>query len=140
MRIKDSGHRRKNQALFSLSNGKAVFGAFDGGKLSTVGGLPFLQMVEIESGLVRAAADCIVDDRRKNNITYTMYQLLWQRVLLICAGFAAGNDSNLLRNDPAIKLAMGLSPDDNQHLASQPTISRLENSIDFKDSYRWLFA
>jgi len=62
--------------------------------------------------------------------------LVWQRVLLIYAGYADGNDSNFLRHDAAIKLAMGLGIGDDDYLASQPTISRLENNLASKDCYR----
>ena len=69
-------------------------------------------------------------------IKYKLFSMVWQRVLLICAGYADGNDSNFSRHDAAIKLAMGLGIGDDDYLASQPTISRLENNLTSKDCYR----
>ena len=136
LRVKDSGTGKKVQELFSLSSGRTVVGSFDGGKLSTIGGAPLVYMVEQASGYVEAMAKCIKDWRWPHLIKYTIYQQLWQRVLLICAGFADTIDSNYLRHEPMIKLAMGLDIGDSKHLASQPTICRLENNLDSKDCYR----
>ena len=51
------------------------------------------------------------------------------RIYGILAGYADQNDHDVLRYDPVFKLLAGRSPDD-QHLASQPTLSRFENAID----------
>lgn len=136
LKVKSNDPGKKNQELFCLSNGKTVVGACDGGKLSTLGGAPLLWMVELASRYVEAVSACIKDWRVPHAITYTIFQQVWQRVLLICAGFSSGNDSNYLRHDVAIKLAMGLDLSENRHLASQPTICRLENNVDYKDCYR----
>lgn len=136
MKSKDSGSGNKVQELFSLSSGRSVSGSFDGGKLSTIGGAPLVYMVEQASGYVSKVAECIRDWRCPHLIKYTIYEQVWQRVLLICAGFADTIDSNLLRHEPMIKLAMGLDLKEEKHLASQPTMFRLENNLDSKDCYR----
>ena len=43
------------------------------------------------------------------------------------------NDSNSLRIDPAMKMAIGRLPETGLDLASQPTFSRLENMITRRD-------
>jgi hypothetical protein len=66
-----------------------------------------------------------------------MRDLLSQRIFQTACGYADGNDSKSLRNDPLFKLANGRAPlaaDNN--LASAPTFSRLESSISRKDIYR----
>jgi hypothetical protein len=64
-----------------------------------------------------------------------MVELLRQRIYQVVAGYEDCNDANLLRKDPALKAACDrLLSDD--HLASQPTLSRLENSVTTKDLYR----
>jgi hypothetical protein len=145
LRIKSNEPKKKTQELFSLSSGRTVYGVFNGGKMSTVGGAPLLHMVEQSSRYVEAVSACIKDWRMPHLIKYSIYQQVWQRVLLICAGFADTIDSNYLRHDPAIKLAMGIDLQESKHLASQPTICRLENNLDSKDCYRmamcmlWLY-
>ena len=49
------------------------------------------------------------------------------RALLIAAGYEDGNDCDVLRADPAFKMAVGRLPEGGAELCSQPTISRLEN-------------
>ncbi len=49
------------------------------------------------------------------------------RALLIAAGYPDGNDCDLLKSDPAFKMAVGRLPENGGDLCSQPTISRLEN-------------
>ena len=41
-----------------------------------------------------------------------------------------------LRKDPALKMALGLLPESDHDLASQPTFSRLENMITRQELYR----
>jgi len=59
-----------------------------------------------------------------------------QRIFQISCGYEDANDSNSLRNDPAMKNAVGRLPDTDDDLASQPTISRLENMINRTELYR----
>jgi hypothetical protein len=48
-------------------------------------------------------------------------------VLLIAAGYPDANDCDVLRVDPAFKMALGRAPESGADLCSQPTMSRLEN-------------
>jgi hypothetical protein len=136
MKVKNTSQSPKVQDLFTLSNGKAVYGSFDGGHLTVVGGSPLLLMVEKMSHLVAGAAACVQEWRVPHLIKYKLWHLMWQRVLLICAGYASGINSNDLRKDAAIRLALGLDLGDRKGLASQPSMSRLENNLDSKDCYR----
>jgi hypothetical protein len=62
---------------------------------------------------------------------------LAQRIYQIASGYADGNDANSLRHDPLFKLSAERVPlDPTQALASAPTFSRLEHSVDRKDLYR----
>jgi len=53
------------------------------------------------------------------------------RMMMIAAGYEDGNDAASLRQDPVFKMAQGIVPS-GHHLASQPTISRLENMADIR--------
>jgi hypothetical protein len=55
--------------------------------------------------------------------------MLRMRVYGIVAGYADQNDHDQLRSEPVFKLIAGRQPDAPE-LASQPTLSRFENSID----------
>jgi hypothetical protein len=52
-----------------------------------------------------------------------------QRVLQIALGYEDGNDADRLRHDPILTTVCDRSPDDPRGLSSQPTLSRLENSV-----------
>jgi len=49
-------------------------------------------------------------------------------VFAIACGYPDGNDLDALRADPAFKMACGRLPASGADLASQPTLSRLENT------------
>jgi len=66
-----------------------------------------------------------------------MHDLLRQRIFQTACGYADGNDSNELRNDPLFKIATGRAPlSTGNELASGSTFSRLEASMTRKDIYR----
>jgi hypothetical protein len=50
------------------------------------------------------------------------------RASAIACGYEDTNDLDWLRHDPLMKLAVGRCPEIGDPLASQPTISRMENS------------
>ena len=55
-----------------------------------------------------------------------------QRIYQIFCGYTDANDSNILRADPAMKMAVGRLLQDEEELAFQPTIKRFENMISAK--------
>ena len=63
-------------------------------------------------------------------------RLVRQRVLQIACGYEDQNDSDTLRSDPLLKLICGSLPETDGNLASQPTISRLENAPDARSCLR----
>lgn len=60
--------------------------------------------------------------------THQIVEMVRQRVFGILAGYEDQNDHDLLRSDGIFKLLAGRSPDGDD-LASQPTLSRLENNV-----------
>ena len=59
-----------------------------------------------------------------------MADILRGRIYAIACGYPDGNDLDDLRTCPAFKMARGRLPESGADLASQPTISRLENAPD----------
>jgi hypothetical protein len=62
------------------------------------------------------------------------------RLFAICCGYEECNDFDRLRSDPAFKLPCGRLPDSGADLASQPTLSRLENAATLRDAIRLTYA
>ena len=109
--------------------GKSVVAKFDGGLLSSDGGILVLREVEQRLRVADRMAACIEDPRAPDQITHSLAAIIRFRLLMIAAGYEDGNDASSLRGDPLFKMALDLSPSDRE-LCSQSTISRLENLPD----------
>ena len=102
---------------------------FDGGQLTSDGGLPWLVEAETTLGVCAALAACVPEWRR-GGVRHSLERLVRQRVFQIACGYEDQDDADRLRTDPAFKLACGRLPASEPDLASQPTLSRLENAVD----------
>ena len=107
--------------------GKPIIACFDGGSLSSDGGLLPLHEVEARLGVAERLAACIDDPRAPERIQHGLAEMLRFRLLMIAAGYEDGNDADSLRHDPLFKLANGRLPGE-AALCSQPTLSRLEKT------------
>jgi hypothetical protein len=96
-----------------------------------------LRGIDRQIGLTERLTAAIRDKRHQSYIDHPLRDLLAQRIYQIAAGYADANDANSLRRDPLFKLGVERPPLDPTHdLASAPTFSRLEHSVDRKDVYR----
>ena len=106
---------------------KKVTAAFDGGLISSDGGLVLLRTEERRLGLADLLAGCLRDRRDPALLTHTLSEMLRFRMLAIACGYEDADDGDALRADPLFKLAVGRTPESGRDLCSQPTMSRLEN-------------
>lgn len=116
------------QLKFDFGLGKSVTGAFDGGQISSDGGLVLLRQADARLKLIEQAALCIGEKRRPDLVQHTVSDLMRQRIFAIAAGYEDANDATKLRFDPIHKICRDRKPSD-RDLASQPTISRFENFV-----------
>jgi hypothetical protein len=116
-------------------SGKIVVAKFDGGLLSSDGGVLLLREVEQRLRVADRLAGCIEDPRTPELITHSLADIIGFRLLMIAAGYEDGNDASSLRSDPIFKMAHDLAPSDRE-LCSQSTISRLENLPDARGLLR----
>ncbi len=123
---------------FTLPNlcKKKVTAAFDGGTISSDGGVFLLVGADRRLGLIDRLATLFPDTRDLAQITHSMADILRERIYAIACGYPDGNDLDTLRSDPAFKMACGRLPESGTDLASQPTISRLENAPVLRDLIR----
>jgi hypothetical protein len=77
---------------------------------------------------VRALADAMPDRREASRIRHAMFEMVMARVCEIACGHEDATDLDRLRHDPLMKVAVGRCPQSGAPLASQSTISRLENA------------
>jgi hypothetical protein len=118
-------------AWFALGTpaGPTLGARFDGGPLTSDGGLPWVAQAEATLGVCAALAGCVPEWRR-GPVRHSLETLVRQRVFQIACGYADQDDADTLRTDPLLKLACGRLPESGAALASQPTLSRLENAVD----------
>src|SRR4249920_294210 len=115
--------------------GKQVAARFDGGRLSSDGGLLVLREIERRLAIADRLAACIDDPRDPGSTVHPVADIIRFRMLMISAGYEDGNDATGLRRDPLFKLALERLPSD-RDLCSQSTISRLENLPDARTLLR----
>jgi hypothetical protein len=111
--------------------GKAVLAHFDGGRLSSEGGLLALREIERRLGLADRLAGCLKDPRMPEKVLHRLAEIIRFCMLMIAAGYEDGNDADALRHDPMFKLELDRLPS-GEDLCSQSTVSRLENLPDMR--------
>ena len=110
---------------------------FSGLDLSTDAGLLLVKQAEENLKICVGMANCLEDEREQHKVKHPLFQLVSQRIYQIAAGYEDTNDSNHLRHDPIFKIICDKIPKIGAELlASQPTISRLENRITQQESKR----
>ncbi len=99
-------------------------------ELSSDAGILLARQAEQQMQVCQGLAECIQEWREPNKIIHSLQQLVSQRVYQLVGGYEDANDSNQLRHDPIYKLACDRLPLAHQEsLASQPTMTRLENQV-----------
>ena len=126
------------QLSFSLPSigRKKITAAFDGGRISSDGGVILLGLAERRMGIADRLAAEITDRRDPARVVHTLSDILRARILAIACGYEDADDLDHLRGDPALKLACGHLPDSGHDLCSQPTMSRWENAPRLREVIR----
>src|SRR3979490_51944 len=101
---------------------------FEGGNQSSDGGLLLLREAERQLGVCRRRGEAMPDRRDPDRVRHAMFEMVMERVSAIACGHEDAIDLDRLRHDPLMKVAVGRCPDSGAALASQSTISRLENA------------
>lgn len=109
---------------------QAVVLGFSEEIISSDGGIILSEKIEKESNLIRDFCNCLTDMRHLSYVKHPLFNIVKQRVFLLNQGYEDANDEKHLRYDPVLEVVL------NKESVSQPTISRLENSI----RNRYLYA
>ena len=125
---------------FPAVSGKKITAAFDGGRLTSDGGVMLLALADRRVGVAEKLS-CVFPERRDPaRIVHSVADVIRARIFAIACGYEDGNDLDHLRGDPAFKLACGRLPDTERDLCSQPTLSRLENAPRLHEAIRLSYA
>ena len=119
---------------------KKVTAAFDGGRITSDGGVLLLSAIETKIGIADRLAPLINDPRNPLLVTHSVADILRARMLAIACGYEDADDLDYLRADPGFKLACGRLPDSGGDLCSQPTVSRWENAPTLRAVIRMTYA
>jgi DDE family transposase len=127
-------------------NRRTVVGCFDGGTLTSDGGVVLLGEVERRRGVLRQFAACFRDGRHPELIEHSVEELVRQRVLALALGYEDLNDHDVLRTDPLLATIVGKADptgddrlqeqDRGKPLAGKSTLNRLEWGAVTQDRYR----
>jgi hypothetical protein len=120
---------------FETQSALAVEAAFDGGRITSDGGLLCVAKMDEELGLCEAISESVPEWRNRRG-RHSLASLVRQRIFQIACGYEDQNDSDSLREDPLLKVVCGSLPESGRDLASQPTFSRLENAADGRSCRR----
>src|SRR6267143_6184754 len=111
---------------------KPVVARFDQAYASSDGGAILLKGIDTSLGLTKRLATHFVDDRQPGKIQHQALELVRQRVFGLVCGYADCNDAARLADDPIHKLLLDRDPLAGASLASQPTLSRFENAVEWR--------
>jgi hypothetical protein len=95
---------------------KKVTAAFDGGRITSDGGVMLLAQAERRLGIAANLAAVIPDGRDASRVVHPLADILRARIFAIACGWEDADDLDSLRFDPAFKLACGRLPDSGRDL------------------------
>ena len=117
---------KPNRIKIPQLSGLDWFVDFDEPDLTSDAGIAAVAASGIGGSLIAALANCI--EERRTGPRHSLEQLVGQRVYQIISGAYDANDCDHLRHDLVFRAAAGRDLEDGS-LASQPTMSRLENRV-----------
>ena len=113
--------RNKTTAFYRGKTGVHV--DFSAGEISSDGAVVLLEKLERKHKLISYFSEHMTDRRHPLRILHSMEKLLKQRVFTLMQGYEDTNDVAHLKNDPLFEDIL------DGEMASQPTLSRFENSL-----------
>ena len=117
---------------FPRVNRRIVEARFDGGDITSDGGVLLLRQADRLTGLSDSIARALSDPRRQASCDHDVPGLVRQRLYAIALGYEDLNDHDGLRQDVALQTAV----ERDQWLASASTLCRFENRADREAAWR----
>lgn len=123
--------------LFTDLEKRPVVLAFDQSYGSSDGGAILLSAANrrFGDGLIESLSSSLQDARQQGKVDHPLTDLMRQRIYGLACGYEDANDAACIGADPMHKLLAGRDPIKGLDLASQPTLSRFENSVTPRSLY-----
>src|SRR5271154_7137609 len=112
---------------FPAVGGKKVTAAFDGGRLTSDGGVMLLAAAERRLGIADTLAALISDPRDPNLVTHSVADILRARILAIACGYEDANVSRPPARRPRLKAARGARAGQRRRSVPPPPLFPLGN-------------
>lgn len=120
---------------FQAHYAREVVAEFDGGTISSDGGILLLREADQRVNLLPRLAECFLDGRAQSRVEHTVEEMLGQRIYGLALGYEDINDHERLREDPLFGLLAGRK-DLDRALAGKSTLNRLELGTGITDRYK----
>ncbi len=114
---------------FPFEGHRKITTAFDAPRISSDGGLVLLREIDRRLRFIDRLVAALRDPRESGKVRHETEDLVRQRTYAMAAGYEDCNDATTLRSDPILKTCCDRDPSHGADLASQPTLSRLENRV-----------
>src|SRR5688572_8617441 len=131
---------KSERLIFQACGKRDVMAEFNGGTITSDGGVLLLSQVEAKRKIIKQFADCFTDHRAPEKIEHSVEELVAQRIYGLALGYEDLNDHDELRKDPLLAAAVGKSDptgeerrrqeDRGSGLAGKSTLNRLELRTD----------
>jgi len=121
---------------FEAPGGRELVARFDGGTMSSDGGVLLLERTERRLDLVSRLAACFDDRRNPLYVQHALPEMLRQRIFGLALGYEDLSDHDVLRHDPLLGTVSGKRQAEGAALAGKSTLNRLELSTAEPSRYK----
>jgi len=120
---------------FEACGNREIVARFDGGTISSDGGVLLLRQTDKRLNLLPRLAECFLDGRNQNQVEHTVEEMLSQRIYGLALGYEDLNDHDQLRKDPLFGVLAGRAELESP-LAGKSTLNRLELGTGISNRYK----
>jgi hypothetical protein len=120
---------------FEACGKREIVARFDGGTISSDGGVLLLRQTDKRLNLLPRLAQCFLDGRNQNQVEHSIQEMLSQRIYGLALGYEDLNDHEQLRNDPLLGVVAGRGELETP-LAGKSTLNRMELGTGINDRYK----
>jgi hypothetical protein len=120
---------------FEACGKREIVARFDGGTISSDGGILLLRQADKRLNLLPRLAQCFLDGRNQDQIEHTVEEMLSQRIYGLALGYEDLNDHEQLRKDPLFGVLAGRTKLEIP-LAGKSTLNRMELGTGINNRYK----